>query len=89
MPMTDTNLKQKADELWYFFENNLFVNDGVYSYNTNLVFAFADYIDNLSDADLSDFLHTSDADTIQHFRQMINHAIDRWLSDFAKTVAIM
>ena len=56
--MNNNQLKQKADELWYLFENNIFDNKGNFSYNTNLVFAFADYIEELTNTDLSEFLQT-------------------------------
>lgn len=87
--MTDDKMKEKADELWLFFEQNVFKNDGEYSYNTNLVFAFADYVDGLSDDNLSDFLGSDDENLIIKFRQMINAGIEEWLSAFAKTFMIM
>ena len=82
-------LQSKADELWYWFEDNLFKNDGIYSYNTNLVFAFADYVDGVSDDDLADFLQCRQKRTVKRFRKMLNNGIDAWLQDFAKTMAIM
>lgn len=56
--MDNKQLKQKANELWYFFENNIFINDGKFSYNTNLVFAFADYVEELTNIDLLEFLQS-------------------------------
>lgn len=87
--MTYEKMKEKADELWFFFEQNKFKNEGEYSYNTNLVFAFADYVDGLSDEDLGDFLGSDDDNLIKQFRRMINDGIEEWLSAFAKTFMIM
>ena len=87
--MTQEELREKADELWCFFEQNVFKNEGIYSYNTNLVFAFADYVDGLSDDDLSDFLNSDDVATIDNFRVMLNSGIEKWLTDFSKTFMIM
>ncbi|MBQ8785183.1 MAG: hypothetical protein IJZ59_03965 [Alphaproteobacteria bacterium] len=87
--MNNNQLKQKADELWYLFENNIFDNKGNFSYNTNLVFAFADYIEELTNTDLSEFLQSDDEQDIVKFRKMLQEGINRWLDDFAKTFAIM
>ena len=87
--MNQHQIHKKADELWHFFENNIFVNNGQYSYNTNLVFSFADYIDSLSDEDLADFLQCSQNCDVKLFRKILNDGVDKWLHDFAKTLAIM
>ncbi len=87
--MDDKQLKQKANELWYFFENNIFINDGKFSYNTNLVFAFSDYIEELTNIDLLEFLQSEDEQDSLKFRKMLQEGINNWLDDFAKTFAIM
>ncbi len=87
--MDNKQLKQKADEFWYFFENNIFINEGNFSYNTNLVFAFADYIEELTNNELLEFLQSeAEKDAIQ-FRKMLKDGVNRWLDDFAKTFVIM
>ncbi|MBO7556558.1 MAG: hypothetical protein J6T72_04105 [Alphaproteobacteria bacterium] len=87
--MTNKELIEKAEQLWNFFEEKIFINDGNFSYSTNLVFAFADYIDNISDEDLQDFLQCDDQETLINFKKIISRAIDKWLQDFSKTMAIM
>ena len=87
--MTEEYLKAKADKLWIYYAENIFENNGIYSYTTNLVFSFADYVENLSDKDLSDYLECTDSNMITHFRDMLNNAIDAWINDFSKTMAIM
>ena len=87
--MKRTKMKNKADELWFYFEKNIFVNEGRFSYNTNLVFAFADYVDSVSDDTLAEFLNTRKSSDVRNFRKMLNRGIDRWLSMFSKTMAIM
>ena len=67
--MDNKQLKQKANELWYFFENNIFINDGKFSYNTNLVFAFADYVEELANIDLLEFLQSEDEQDSVKFRK--------------------
>lgn len=37
-------MKEKYDSLFYWFEDNLFENDGDYSRSTNLIFSFIDFI---------------------------------------------
>lgn len=87
--MTEAKMKNKADKLWWYFEENLFINNGRFSYNTNLIFAFADYIDSLSDEKLSEFLDSNKPEDIKSFRKMLLCGIDRWLEQFSKTMAIM
>lgn len=87
--MANMDMKHQADKLWKYFEENIFVNNGRFSYNTNLVFAFADYIDSLSDDRLSEFLENGNAEDVKAFRQMLGQGIDRWLEQFSKTMAIM
>lgn len=87
--MKRVELRAKADELWFYFERNVFTNEGCFSYNTNLVFAFADYVDTVSDETLSEFLNSERRSDVRTFRKMLNRGIDRWLEQFSKTMAIM
>lgn len=87
--MKRAKLKAKADELWFYFEKNVFTNEGRFSYNTNLVFAFADYVDSASDETLSEFLNSKRRADVRAFRKMLNRGIDLWLAQFSKTMAIM
>ena len=47
--MNDIQIKNILDELFFDFEENIFINNGIWPRKVNLVFAFADYIDELSD----------------------------------------
>lgn len=97
----DKNIEHiKADQLFAWFEQNKFVNSGVYPRNTNLVFAFADFIDSLSDDKLLEILNfdndilvnnKTEASQIEveHFRSIVKEGIDSWLRYNAKTMAII
>ena len=87
--MTNKELIEKADKIWNIFEKEIFINNGNFSYTTNLVLSFADYIDNISNEDLQDFLESDDEQTLISFKKIINQAIDKWLQDFSKIMAIM
>lgn len=79
--------KDKLDELFFWFENNEFKNEGNYPRNTNLVLEFSDYIDKLDDDDLVDKLELladyKDPDdalkAAAAIRIEIENGIDRWL----------
>ena len=45
-------MKQKLDSLFWRFAEEKFVYGGVYPYYTELVFAFADYVENAGDDEL-------------------------------------
>ena len=42
--MTDEQLTFILNTVFFDFEDNIFVNDGVWPRKVNLIFAFADYI---------------------------------------------
>ena len=80
-------MHKKANELFWWFEQNRFVNLGAYPRNTNLVFAFADYIETLSDNDISEIL--SSTENTKEFRDILNKGIDIWLELNSKTMTIL
>lgn len=85
----EDELCKKADELWYYFERELFTNEGRFSYDTNLVFAFSDYVNSLSNEDLCEFLDIDSHEIADKFRLLLNNGIDVWLKYFSKTMALL
>ena len=75
-----SNLKEKIDNLFSWFENNKFTNEGNYPRSTNLVFEFDEWIRELSDISLSEYLGVSLKSAVQA-RKMISAGIDKWLEN--------
>ena len=82
-------MNKKADELFWWFEQNRFENTGLYPRNTNLVFAFADYVDLLSDEEIGTFLAKNNKELATDFRKTIQTGIDKWIKSNIKTIAII
>lgn len=87
--MTENELKLAADKLFWRFEQEKFEYEGQYCYATELVFAFADYVDKLNDDFLYDFLQTEDDKEVRRFRDMLQKGVDSWLQKNVKTMLIM
>lgn len=69
--------KEQIDAMFFDFEQKHFdPSESSYPYNTALVFAFADYVDNMSNKDLAERFVESD---IQKIRKAINNGINKWL----------
>lgn len=86
----DNNLKDCANKLLCRFEVERFQNSGRYSYQMNLVLAFDEYVRQMNDWDLQDYLETDDTEVVRKFRHMIDCGVDEWLSVFdVKTLALM
>ncbi len=73
--------KLKADELFWYFENNLFQNTGNYPRNTNLVLEFSNFITELSVDELQSWGKLQSKQEAEALKKMINTGIDIWLSD--------
>ena len=86
--MNDEIINEKLNELFFYYENNIFVNDGVWPRQANLIFAFSDYIENLSDAYIADLLKTNDINIIDRFRYLADLGIEKWLKANMKTLMI-
>lgn len=84
--MTDELLHQILDETFFDFETNRFENNGVWPRRANLIFAFADYIETLSDEDIAERLNSDDARLIKRFRTTAKQGIDKWLEENMKTL---
>lgn len=86
--MTDEQLQIVLNELFFDFEDNIFVNDGVWPRKVNLVFAFADYIEAMKDAEIAYYLNTNQQKLIDKFRLMARQGIETWLKQNMKTLMI-
>ena len=84
--MNQANLKQKADELFYWFENNRFQNRMNYSRQVNLVLEFCEYMETLEEDDLYQLLNTTDPQDVTAFRRLISEGLDSWLDSRIKTI---
>lgn len=74
-------LKDKADCLFWIFEESLFQNKGNYPRRTNLVLEFAEFISNSTQEDLEKYVSFASKEEFQLFKKMINDGIDMWLDD--------
>lgn len=79
-------MKQQIDNLFWSFEQNQFIYQGIYPYQTELVFAFADYIEKMSDAELQDLLPNLNP---QKVKKIVSIGTDKWLCKNAKTMLIL
>ena len=86
--MNNENLFNILNEVFFNFEENIFVNDGVWPRKVNLIFAFLDYVESLSDAQISEILLTNDAKLIERFRFCARQGIEKWLNENMKTLMI-
>lgn len=90
--MNADTLKKKADELFYWFEENKFEHSyGLYSRDLSLVCEFEDWFKELSDSDIADTLGLVDGDDnddriISSFRSLVLKGIDAWYGKGAKSV---
>ena len=77
--MTKNELKISADALFRRFEEKEFEYEGQYCYATELVFAFADYVDKLNNDFLYEYLQTENKKDVFRFRKMLQKGVDLWL----------
>lgn len=91
--MNTETLKKKADELFYWFEENKFEHAySLYSRDLSLVCEFEDWFKELSDFDIVGILDAYDEDgnedtnTVNTFRNMVLKGIDAWYGEGAKSV---
>ena len=86
--MNDKKIFEILNELFFYFEDNLFINDGIWPRKANLIFAFSDFIENMSDAQIADYLKTNNVALIERFRFIAKQGIEKWLNDNMKTLMI-
>jgi hypothetical protein len=86
--MNDNRISQILDSIFLDFEENIFINDGVWPRRVNLVFAFSDYIESMTDAEIAYYLHDHHPDTITRFRFIARRGVELWLKENMKTLVI-
>lgn len=84
--MTDEQLNALLNEIFFDFEKNHFTDEGNWPRKVNLIFAFADYIDELQDCEISQILRSNDKKLINRFRHKVKIGIDAWLKENMKTL---
>ena len=86
--MSDKKIFEILNWLFIDFEENIFINDGVWPRKVNLIFAFWDYVESLSDLQISDILKTNNPSNIERFRLIAKQGIENWLNENMKTLMI-
>ena len=86
--MPDKEIFEILNWLFVNFEENIFINEGVWPRKVNLIFAFWDYIEDMTDLQISDILKTNDPNNIDKFRLMAKQGIEKWLNENMKTLMI-
>ena len=86
--MNKQNINNILDNLFYSFENHMFVNNGVWPRNVNLVFAFSDYIEEMTDAEIALYILSQKKEDIDEFRNIARQGIENWLKENMKTLVI-
>ena len=79
--------KVRYDNLFWWFENNLFKNEGNYPRATNLVFEFSDWLEKVDGSELAerlglyaDFKDVDDVENaVNQAREEMMRGIDNWL----------
>lgn len=71
------------DEVFFWFEQNEFKNEGVWGYNTNLIFEFADWLDTVEDCKIATLTNSTDTDRI---RAELKRGVDLWLEKNHKNI---
>lgn len=79
-------IKQKFNELFWFYEKNKFINEGSWSYDANLVFSFCDWIVSLSNEDLAEYLNIECNNKIKKYRKELILGCDKWIMDNIKNI---
>lgn len=79
-------MKNKIDELFWQFANEKFCPRGTYPYYTELVFTFAEYIEQLTDEEIATMFLINNTSLL---RKLVCEGTDKWLRQNAKTMMIM
>ena len=82
----EVNLKQQLNNLFWNFEQNQFQYHGIYPYQTELVFAFADYIEKISDNELQEIIPDISP---QRIKKIVSQGTEKWLKKHAKTMCLL
>lgn len=79
-------MKKQLNDLFWRFAEEKFIYDGEYPYATELVFAFADYIEEADDDQLRQLLPQYRPALV---RKTVRRGTDKWLRRHAKTMMIL
>jgi hypothetical protein len=79
--------KVRYDNLFHWFEENKFTNEGNYPRNTNLVFEFSEWLENVDGSELAErlglYANFKDVDDVENAtnqaREEMMRGIDNWL----------
>lgn len=73
--------KEKCDNLFTWFEENKFENEGDYPRDTNLVFSFMDYLDNAdNEEEIADKLGLTDEDNFEQAKAEMLKGCEKWIN---------
>ncbi len=86
--MTQQQINSILNALFWDFEQNKFINDGVWPYKVNLIFAFADYIETLKEEDVIPFVSEDIFLDVDLIKQKAQQGINLWLNENMKTLMI-
>lgn len=84
--MNDYQIDSVLNILFYNFEQNLFINDGIWPRQVNLVFAFADYIEAMSEEDIIPFIPKDAQPDLKAIKNRALQGINLWLQQNMKTL---
>ncbi|MBR4106200.1 MAG: hypothetical protein IKK52_02735 [Alphaproteobacteria bacterium] len=84
--MTQQQINSILNALFWDFEQNKFINSGVWPYKVNLIFAFADYIEALKEEDVIPFVSEDIFLDVDLIKQKAQQGINLWLNENMKTL---
>lgn len=84
--MNDQQVDYILNVLFYDFEQNKFINDGIWPRQVNLVFAFADYIENIAPEDILALIPKDAQPDIKAIKERAMQGINLWLKENMKTL---
>ena len=87
MSLTRQQLNNIASDMFTYFESNRFNNELCYEHRVNLVLEFYDYVSQMPDWELADWLDSQDPQDAEYFRRVIAQGADCWLGDLVKTIS--
>ena len=86
--MNDNQILAAINWLFFYFEQNIFQNDGVWPRQVNLIFAFCDYIESMLDEEICVHLMSESKKDVERFRFLVCDGTEKWLKENMKTLVI-
>lgn len=87
MSLSRSQLNKIASEMFTYFEFNRFNNELCHDRRINLVLEFCDYVNQIPDWELAEWLNSDDPQDAVCFRRAIKQGSDFWLGDLIKTIS--